>query len=160
MRAAFLLVFLLVPIIEIFLFVEVGSRIGGGWTFLLTLATAFIGLTAMRRQGLATLAGAQQAQIEGRPPVTEVAHGILILLAGALLFIPGFLTDTFGGFLLWPFGRSFLLGTTLVLVVPALFAGVRANPQAPPFEQDPQQPARAPEHDGKTIEGDFTINDD
>ncbi len=129
MAGFFLVLLVTVPIIEIVLFIQLGGAIGAGWTVLLIIATAMIGLSAMRRQGLAVLQSAQQAQAAGRPPAAEIAHGVLILLAGTLLLTPGFLTDTMGFLLLWPAGRLVILKTVLDLVLPSIlfrFTGPRA----------------------------------
>ena len=85
-----LILFIVLPVIEIYLFIEIGAAIGAGWTIVLIFITAAIGLSAMRRQGLAVLQEAQAAQNAGRPPLAAVAHGVLILLGGGLLLAPGF----------------------------------------------------------------------
>ncbi|MFW2436545.1 MAG: FxsA family protein, partial [Parvibaculales bacterium] len=110
-----------------------------------------LGLSIMRRQGVAVVASAQRAQAEGRAPVAEVGNGIAILLAGLLLLIPGFLTDALGLVLLLQPIRSLIFETVLVLLLPALFAGFGMTANTSPT---------AREQDDGIIEGDFTINDD
>jgi len=151
MGGLFLLILILLPVIEISLFIYVGGMIGPGLTIVLIIASAMLGLSIMRRQGVTVVASAQRAQAEGRAPVAEVGNGIAILLAGLLLLIPGFLTDALGLVLLLQPIRSLIFETVLVLLLPALFAGfgMTANTSPTPREQD----------DG-IIEGDFTINDD
>lgn len=151
MGGLFLLILILLPVIEISLFIYVGGMIGPGLTIVLIIASAMLGLSIMRRQGVTVVASAQRAQAEGRAPVAEVGNGIAILLAGLLLLIPGFLTDALGLVLLLQPIRSLIFETVLVLLLPALFAGfgMTANTSPTPGEQD----------DG-IIEGDFTINDD
>ena len=85
-----LFLFIVLPVIEIYLFIEIGGALGAGWTIVLIFLTAAIGVSAMRRQGLAVLQEAQAAQHAGRPPLAAVAHGVLILLGGLLLLVPGF----------------------------------------------------------------------
>ena len=153
MSGIILLILVLVPIIEITLFIQMGGVIGPGWTIMLVIATAMIGVSAMRRQGMATLASAQLAQAQGRAPVAEVGHGILILLAGFLLLIPGFMTDAIGAILLWRPARSVLFETALVLIIPSLFAGFG-------MASDVSTDRKADAAEGGVIEGDFTVNED
>ncbi|MFL2945624.1 MAG: FxsA family protein, partial [Parvibaculales bacterium] len=99
------LILIIVPIIEITLFVQIGGAIGLGWTLLVILATAMLGARAIRRQGIDALARAQAQMATGKPPVGEIVHGVLILMAGILLLTPGFLTDALGFLLLFPATR-------------------------------------------------------
>ena len=145
-----LFLLILIPAAEIYLFIELGGAIGGSWTFLLILATAFWGLSAMRRQGLAVLAEAQAAQAAGRTPVVAAAHGLLILLAGALLLVPGFLTDTVGFLLLLRPLRALVLETALAAFVPQMMSGFVMRGGAPPSR--PQAP--------DSSEGDYRIDDE
>jgi len=151
MGGLFLLILILLPVIEISLFIYVGGMIGPGLTIVLIIASAMLGLSIMRRQGVAVVASAQRAQAEGRAPVAEVGNGIAILLAGLLLLIPGFLTDALGLVLLLQPIRSLIFETVLVLLLPALFAGFGMTANTSPT---------AREQDDGIIEGDFTINDD
>jgi len=151
MGGLFLLILILLPVIEISLFIYVGGMIGPGLTIVLIIASATLGLSIMRRQGVAVVASAQRAQAEGRAPVAEVGNGIAILLAGLLLLIPGFLTDALGLVLLLQPIRSLIFETVLVLLLPALFAGFGMTANTSPT---------AREQDDGIIEGDFTINDD
>lgn len=151
MGGLFLLILILLPVIEISLFIYVGGMIGPGLTIVLIIASAMLGLSIMRRQGVAVVASAQRAQAEGRAPVAEVGNGIAILLAGLLLLIPGFLTDALGLVLLLQPIRSLIFEAVLVLLLPALFAGFGMTANTSPT---------AREQDDGIIEGDFTINDD
>ncbi len=152
MSGLFLLILILLPIVEISLLIYVGGIIGPGVTIMLIIASAILGLSTMRRQGMTTLASAQRAQAEGRAPVAEVGHGIVILMAGLFLLIPGFLTDAIGLMLMFRPVRSLIFETALVLIIPSLFAGfgTAANNMA----------AKARDQDDDIIEGDYTINDD
>ena len=76
MGGLFLLILILLPVIEISLFIYVGGMIGPGLTIVLIIASATLGLSIMRRQGVAVVASAQRAQAEGRAPVAEVGNGI------------------------------------------------------------------------------------
>jgi len=95
------------PIVEIAVFIEVGASIGVGNTVGIVLLTALAGTALLRHQGLAVLKRAQDALHAERFPLNEVFEGLCILVAGALLLTPGFVTDGFG-FLLFlpPFRRA------------------------------------------------------
>jgi len=149
MRGLLLFILIGVPIVEIFLFIEIGGAIGAGWTVLLIIATALIGLSMMRRQGLDVLRRAQATQARGGAPLGELAHGVLVLLAGFLLLTPGFLTDSLGFFLLWPTGRAILLATLLEAFLPAFISRFGAGATA--RRDTPQQ--------NNVIEGDYRVND-
>ena len=95
-------IFVLVPIIEIALFIEVGGAIGLWPTLAIVVLTALVGSALMRSQGLATLATLQNNLRTGDDPINPIAHGALILVAGVLLLTPGFFTDSVGLALLVP----------------------------------------------------------
>lgn len=97
-----LILFIGVPIAEIALFIQAGELIGLWWTIATVVVTAFIGTALVRQQGIAVLSRAQSALQENRMPLEEVFTGICLLLAGALLLTPGFLTDALGFCLLIP----------------------------------------------------------
>ena len=92
MRVALWLV-LAVPLIDLWLLIEVGRAIGAGRTFLLMLLIAIAGLAVIRRLGLATLLRARERMAAGEPPSREMLDAALLTLGGVLLLIPGFLTD-------------------------------------------------------------------
>lgn len=146
-----LFIFIVLPVIEIYLFIEIGAAIGAGWTIALIFVTAALGLSAMRRQGLAVLEEAQAAQIAGRPPLGAVAHGVLILLGGGLLLVPGFFTDALGLLFLWQLSRTFFIGAVLQALLTRIIS-IRPN------ESRSGPPRRKRTDDGKTIEGDFRID--
>lgn len=91
-----------VPLIEIYLFVELGGLIGTWPTIGLVVLTAVAGSMMLRAQGRRVLARAQEKMRRGEPPVADLLDGIGLLLAGALLLTPGFLTDGVGFALLLP----------------------------------------------------------
>jgi len=88
--------FLTVPLVEIYLLIEVGSFIGAPTTIALVVFTAVLGAVLMRAQGFATLGRVQASLARGELPAVEIAEGAVILLAGALLLTPGFVTDIIG----------------------------------------------------------------
>ena len=102
-------IFLVVPIIEIYLLIQVGQVIGAGWTIFLVVFTAVIGVWLLRIQGLSTLTRAQQKMQPGDLPAREILEGMGLVVAGALLLTPGFFTDTVGFFLLFPPTRIWLV---------------------------------------------------
>ncbi len=97
-----LAIFIIVPIIEIYLFMRIGEMIGVGPTLGMIILTAFIGITMLKWQGLSTLQRAQENLQENKIPATELVEGIILLLCGALLLTPGFFTDTVGFLMLIP----------------------------------------------------------
>lgn len=126
-------VFLVVPVVEIWLLITVGSAIGAGLTILLVVLTAVIGAALVRAQGIATLARAQAMIKQGELPAIELLEGVALLLAGALLLTPGFFTDAVGFALLVPRLRRDLI----TAVLRRGFIG-RGGPPAPSAE--PRRP--------------------
>jgi len=85
-----------VPIVEITLIVLVGQQIGALPTVLLLIASALLGSWLLRREGTRTWRAFRRALSEGRPPAVEAADGVLVLLGGVLMLLPGFATDLVG----------------------------------------------------------------
>ncbi|PCJ46820.1 MAG: hypothetical protein COA74_13035 [Gammaproteobacteria bacterium] len=102
-------IFIVVPIVEIAIFIQAGEWFGLGPTLFTIVLTAFIGVTLIRHQGLSTLYKAQQKMNSGEIPAMEMIEGIMIAVAGALLITPGFFTDGVGFLLLVPLFRQFLV---------------------------------------------------
>ncbi len=102
------LAFVLVPPIEIGLFIVVGGQIGLWPTMAIVLLTAVLGANLVSRQGRGVLASIQAEFAAGQFPAKSLAHGAMILVAGALLLTPGFLTDVIGFSLLSPQIREVL----------------------------------------------------
>jgi len=98
----FLLLFITIPLLELYVLIEVGSGLGGITTIALCLLTAALGGILIRWQGMQTLLSAQRQMAQGQPPAEQALHGILLALAGLMLFLPGFITDTLGFLLLIP----------------------------------------------------------
>lgn len=97
-----LLLFILVPLAELYLFMTLGAQLGFPNTIAMIIITAIIGATLTKSQGRLAMAKFQQATSEGRMPHKEALDGLMILLAGAVLLTPGFLTDAIGFLLLIP----------------------------------------------------------
>ncbi len=101
-----ILLFTLVPALELALLIEVGSRIGTAATIGLIIATGVLGAALARQQGLHVLGRIQAELSEGRLPASSLVDGVIVLIAGALLVTPGILTDVVGFLCLVPGFRS------------------------------------------------------
>jgi UPF0716 protein FxsA len=105
-RLLLVLMFIVVPIAELAVLIQVGQAIGVWWTILLLVADAVLGSMLARSQGRATWRRFNEALQDGRQPAREVLDGALVLFGGALLLTPGFITDVFGLLLLLPPTRA------------------------------------------------------
>jgi UPF0716 protein FxsA len=138
-----LLMFIVVPILEMWLLITVGREIGALPTIGLVFLTAIAGLALLRRQGISTIMRAQQKMQTGELPAREMVEGIFLAVGGALLLTPGFFTDALGFACLIPGLRQLLLGRILQRVVVVQAHGGRAGPYRRPGDDD-------------IIEGDFS----
>jgi UPF0716 protein FxsA len=102
------LAFTIIPIIEIYLLIEIGSMFGALTAVTLVILTGFLGAFLARMQGLQTLYRIQESLREGRMPSGELLDALLIVIAGLVLLTPGFLTDSAGFLLLIPATRNFI----------------------------------------------------
>ena len=134
-----LVLFITVPLLEIYLLIQVGSVIGAPLTIVLVVVTAVIGASLVRSQGLSTLQRVQTTLAHNELPAGPLLEGALILLAGALLLTPGLVTDAIGFVCLIPPWRQALV---------AKFLGR-------PARQHPQD-----RRHGRVIEGEFSREDD
>jgi UPF0716 protein FxsA len=100
------LLFILVPIAELAVIIQVGEAIGLWWTIALLVADSVLGSVLMRSQGRAVWRRFNATLSEGRPPAREVLDGVLVIFGGALLLTPGFITDIFGALFLLPPTRA------------------------------------------------------
>lgn len=100
-----LLAFIAMPILEIYVIIQVGQVIGAWWTIALLIADSIFGSWLLRREGRRAWAALQVALSEGRMPTKELADGILIVVGGTLMISPGFVTDVFGMLAILPFTR-------------------------------------------------------
>ena len=140
-----LILFLTVPLIEIYFLIEVGEVIGAWPTVLLVVFTAVLGVWLLRWQGLSTLTRVQTSLEHGELPAQAMLEGMLLLVAGALLLTPGFVTDSVGFLILVPPLRQRLAGWLLQKGM--LQAGMPpGSSQSPPGQ--------------RTIEGEFEKRDD
>ena len=102
------LAFTIIPIIEIYLLIEIGSMFGALTAVTLVILTGFLGAFLARMQGMQTLYRIQESLREGRMPSGELLDALLIVIAGLVLLTPGFLTDSAGFLLLIPATRNFI----------------------------------------------------
>lgn len=144
MAALIVLAFIAVPIIEIALFIEVGSAIGLWNTLAVVVLTAIAGSWMLRAQGMRTLRRAQESLARQEFPVSEVFDGLCLLVGGILLLTPGFFTDAVGFFLFLPPARAVLKG--------AIWRRLSASGTVSADFGDGRQPGPGA---GPTIEGDF-----
>lgn len=156
MAFLFFAAFLLVPLIEIALYIQVGGMIGLWPTLGLTLLTAIVGSALVRLQGIGVLNEARASIERAEPPVDALIHGVGLVMAGAFLITPGFFTDTMGILLLVPgirlaIGHRLMRGIKPVVIVrDDLRGGPRRGPPGgtPPIiegsaeEIDPESPWR------------------
>jgi len=135
-----LILFVGVPIAEISLLLKVGASIGGFKTILFVIATAILGAYLVRQQGFATLIKLQEETNAGRMPAMQIAEGVALLFAGAVLLTPGFITDAIGFALLTPPIRRGIISWFAkqgFSKVRTGFGGFQASgPQAPPKESE------------------------
>lgn len=139
--------FLAIPLVEIGLFIKVGGAIGLWPTLAIVVATAVLGTWMIRAQGFIAMNKLRSSLNELRDPTEPLAHGAMILIAGALLLTPGFFTDAIGFALLVPPVRS------------AVYSYLRSKVTMQNFTVGDAQPQ--PRNSGDpVIEGEFTEVDD
>ena len=103
-----LLAIILIPVIEIYLFIKIGSEIGAITTIVLMFITAIVGVYYAKYEGLNTLKSGFIQLSKNQTPAYEVVSGAAIAIAAVLLIIPGFATDIFGFLLIFPLSRKFI----------------------------------------------------
>ena len=104
----FFLIFIVLPVLEIFLMIKIGGEIGALNTIILIFLTAFIGIYFARIQGIQTLREGITNLYQNKVPIYELISGASIAFAAVLLIIPGFLTDLIGFLLIFPHSRKFI----------------------------------------------------
>lgn len=152
-----LIAFILVPLIEIALFIQVGGWLTLWPTLGIVIATALLGSWLVRQQGLRAVAELRGSIESLRDPLTPLAHGAMILFAGAMLLTPGFLTDAVGFLLLLPPVRLFVLREVLRRVkVRHMAYGAKAESQRAQ-SQRPQtgRPGQYPHQRPEVMEAEF-----
>lgn len=140
----FLLLFIAIPLVEIWLLIEVGGQIGAFPTVALIVLTAVVGVFLIKLQGLSTLMRAQSRIAAGEMPAQEMAEGMVLALCGVCLLIPGFATDALGFLGLVPPVRRHLIAPWL---------NRRTH-----YHQGPRRPGGP--GSGRTLEGEYRRDDD
>jgi len=153
-----LVLFILIPLIEMAILIEVGKLIGLWQTILLVVGLSVFGAYVISRQSLRSIREAQQSLARGEMPINSVLDGVFLMLAGGLLLTPGLLTDVFGLLLLipplrrtlaqWAFARMSRTGKVHVRTF-----GTRPRPQHDTDRGAPPAPSSPAE--GPVIEGEF-----
>ncbi|MBQ0795102.1 FxsA family protein [Zhongshania sp.] len=165
MRLLFLL-FIGLPIIEMWLLIEVGAVIGALPTIAMVVTTALIGAALLKQQGIETLTRAQQRLNSGQVPATEILEGLMLAVGGALLLTPGFVTDAVGFVcLIAPLRRMLIAGLIKRGVMQVQMNQFHTG--ASPFSADPQgfsggpnagvhrEPGDGQSQDSVIIEGEY-----
>lgn len=138
-----LLLFVFVPLAELYLLIELGSVLGGLSTIALCLFTAALGAWLVRAQGFQTLTRAQNNLSDGQLPAVEMFEGIFIVVAGVLLLVPGLITDLIGFACLIPPLRRFLIHRVMSRRnVSGSFSNIKIDRGIPRPGADPSSSAR------------------
>jgi len=165
------LAFLLVPILEIYVIIQVGSVIGGWETVALLLAESLLGGWIVRREGRRAWRALQDALQTGVMPDRQLADGALVLVGGVLLLTPGFITDIFGFLFVLPFtrplvrrllgayaGRRFKIAQTRAGMFPPGMAGSPFDPFGAGRDADAESRPGGPQ--GGVVRGEVIHEDD
>jgi UPF0716 protein FxsA len=152
--------FVVVPLVEVFVLVQVGQVIGPWWTILLLVAASIIGAWLIKREGSRSWAALREALQTGRMPARELADAGLILIGGTLMLTPGFVSDVLGVLLIAPVTRPVFRRLLTRMVTTRLLGGPLGGPPGPfggPFGgapgggRDARRPGQDPE--GPVVRG-------
>ena len=149
-----IILFIAMPIIEMWLLIVVGQHLGASLTIIMVVFTAVIGLHGLRSQGLSTLQRLQDKLSSQQLPAKEIVEGVILAIGGAFLLTPGFITDVLGFSCLLPFTRKLwikLLFTWFQLRLSPLH---QASFDRPGFDRS------GPSVSGDTIEGEYSNHHD
>lgn len=164
-RVLFLL-FIIIPIIEITVLMQVGSWLGVFPTVAIVILTAWLGAHNVRQQGVENFQSLQTKMTRGEAPSQEIVAGLLLLVAGILLVTPGFVTDAFGLMLLIPTFRGYLINKVQAQLVRQAsqsrgytFEHSTINPDIDISFGQPPSPKNIPDEKGKILDGEFERKD-
>jgi UPF0716 protein FxsA len=143
--ALLLLLFIVVPIVEIYVIIQVGQAIGPLWTIAILIADSVIGARLLSWQGRTAWRRFQEALAQGRMPHNEITDGVMIVVGGTLLLTPGFVTDAFGLILLLPPSRALVRRAFVGFVRRrSILTRVVIRDPGPPRRDDPPPPPPPP----------------
>ena len=148
-----LILFILVPIIEIAAFIRVGEALGTSMTIFIVIVTAILGVTLLRQQGFRAWRDIQLSMAQGNIPAIEMAAGAQLLFAGGLLLTPGFVTDAVGFILMIPQVRRFLAKKMIKKGI--LSARTNASDYSNQQNHQAEQNSNTTLNQGRTVEGEF-----
>ncbi len=151
------ILFLAVPLLEIYLLIKVGTLIGAFPTVFMVVFTAVLGAWLLRIQGFATLNRVRRTMAQGDIPAIEMLEGAVLLVSGALLLTPGFFTDAIGFFCLVPTFRRAMIRWALGHLLTPL-GGFGESRGAPP-DAGSGEGSAAGRHRPRTIEGEYRRED-
>ena len=152
-----LLPFIILPILEMLVLIEVGSVIGAWNTVALVLFGAIVGLQVIRQQGLSTMIKAQQKMAAGELPATEMVEGFMIAIGGGLMLMPGLVTDIFGILLLIPPVRRFIIKR---MVASGRWRVQQTNIYDTEFRRESHWESQHTQINHTTIDGEFSKDDE
>lgn len=158
-----LLIFIIIPLTELWLLFQVADIVGGFETVLLVIITAFVGIMLLKSQSVATLSRASNKWQMGSVPAEEIIEGLMLAFCGALLLTPGFITDTIGFLILLPPVRKFLAaritqqGMTQFLKSVSGGQGVRFSARSTQWQA---RSFGGRVYEGKVTKSTFAANDD
>jgi UPF0716 protein FxsA len=153
MTRLLLLAFLVVPVLEIYVIIQVGQAIGGWWTVAALIAVAVLGSWLVRREGWRTWRALTDALTRGLLPTTQVLDAALVLAGGVLMLAPGFVSDVIGLLLILPVTRP--LARRVVTWAAGRHLARGAAPWSVPFGPwSTTPPPRGPVIYGEVLEGD------
>ncbi|MBD1584265.1 FxsA family protein [Pseudoalteromonas sp. S16_S37] len=159
--------FIVVPIIEIALLIQVSDIIGGVATIALVILTAIFGAKLVKQQGLNAYSNVQGQMAQGQMPATELFTGLCVIIAGVLLMTPGIMTDVLGFMLLTPAIRGQLAKALMKQVTVKMQSSMyqsnstftHSNKASEPFEHNGETHFQDKDHAPNTIEGEYQRKD-
>jgi UPF0716 protein FxsA len=167
--------FIIIPIIEIFVLMQVGAILGVWPTIAMVIFTAWLGAKYVRQQGISTLNSVQKKMAEGQMPSDEIVTALMLLVAGVLLVTPGFVTDFLGLSLLIPAVRHTIAGSVMSHISSNNTSeqgfqfhshshgqNQNQNQNQDDFSKQPESPFQEniqPPHQGQTLDGEFERKD-
>lgn len=154
------LLFIVIPLVELYFIIVVGDIIGAFWTVMLVLLTAVVGVNLLRFQGMSTLTRAQKNMAQGALPAMEMMEGVALALAGVLLITPGFITDSIGFLLLIPASRQAIIRYILARSsVHTSFNGFQSGQHQQHRKSGTKSSDSSSAKAGRTIEGEYRRED-